>query len=158
MAADVLVIQCKEPQLPWYCPQFYNHYGDIIIRTMASQITASRLFAQPFVQVQIKKTSKLHITGLCEGNSPVTGGFPSQRASNTENASIWWPFYDYSFSTRRVNWFVAGNKYRFENKNSQFHFLYHNPLHINANSIRCIPEDLIGNKSSLIQVMVLCRI
>ena len=37
-----------------------------------------------------KKTSKFHITGLCEGNSPVTGEFPTQRASNVENASIWW--------------------------------------------------------------------
>ena len=36
------------------------------------------------------KTSKLHITGLCEGNSPVTGEFPAQRASNIENVSIWW--------------------------------------------------------------------
>ena len=31
-----------------------------------------------------KKTSKLHVTGLCEGNPPVAGGFPSQRASNME--------------------------------------------------------------------------
>ena len=37
-----------------------------------------------------KKTSKLRATGLCEGNSPVTGEFPSQRASNAENVSIWW--------------------------------------------------------------------
>ena len=37
-----------------------------------------------------KKTSKLRVTGLCEGNPPVTGGFPSQRASDTENVSIWW--------------------------------------------------------------------
>ena len=29
-----------------------------------------------------KKTSKLSVTGLCEGNPPVTDGFPSQRASN----------------------------------------------------------------------------
>ena len=36
-----------------------------------------------------KKTSKLHVTGLCEGNSPVTGEFPAQRASNAENVSIW---------------------------------------------------------------------
>ena len=27
-----------------------------------------------------KKTLKLRVTGLCEGNPPVTGGFPSQRA------------------------------------------------------------------------------
>ena len=37
-----------------------------------------------------KKKLKLRVTGLCEGNSPVTGGFPSWRASNTENISIWW--------------------------------------------------------------------
>ena len=37
-----------------------------------------------------KKTSKLRVTGLCEGNSPVTGEFPPQRASNVENVSIWW--------------------------------------------------------------------
>ena len=36
-----------------------------------------------------KKTSKLRLTGLCEGNSPVTGEFPAQRASNEENVSIW---------------------------------------------------------------------
>ena len=37
-----------------------------------------------------KQTSKLRVTGLCEGNSPVTGEFPTQRASNAENVSIWW--------------------------------------------------------------------
>ena len=31
-----------------------------------------------------KKTSKLRVTGLCEGNSPGTGEFPVQRASYTE--------------------------------------------------------------------------
>ena len=37
-----------------------------------------------------KKTSKLRVTCLCEGNSPVTGEFPVRRASNAENVSIWW--------------------------------------------------------------------
>ena len=37
-----------------------------------------------------KKTSKLRVTGLCAGNSPVTDEFPTQRASNAENVSIWW--------------------------------------------------------------------
>ena len=32
-----------------------------------------------------KKSSKLRVTGLCEGNSPMTGEFPSQRASNAKN-------------------------------------------------------------------------
>ena len=38
---------------------------------------------------QLKKTSKLRVTGICEEKSPVTGGFPSQRTSNAENESIW---------------------------------------------------------------------
>ena len=29
-------------------------------------------------------SQELRTTGLCEGNSPVTGEFPSQRASNAE--------------------------------------------------------------------------
>ena len=37
-----------------------------------------------------RKTSKLRATGLCGGNSPVTGKFPAQRASYAENISIWW--------------------------------------------------------------------
>ena len=37
-----------------------------------------------------RKTLKLRFTGLCAGNSPETGEFPAQRASNAENVSIWW--------------------------------------------------------------------
>ena len=37
-----------------------------------------------------KNTSKLRVTGLCAGNSPGTGEFPAQRASDAENVSIWW--------------------------------------------------------------------
>ena len=45
-----------------------------------------------------KKTSKLLVTGLCEGNSPVTGEFPAQKASNTENVFIWWRLHAFQFS------------------------------------------------------------
>ena len=37
-----------------------------------------------------KKTSKLRVTGFREGNSPMTGEFPSLRVSNAENVSISW--------------------------------------------------------------------
>ena len=61
--------------------------------TIASQITSisnawdvlNHLFG-----CKSKKTSKLHVTGLCEGNSPVISEFHTQRASNAENVSIWW--------------------------------------------------------------------
>ena len=37
-----------------------------------------------------QKTSKLRVTGLCEGNSLVIDELPAQRARNAENISIWW--------------------------------------------------------------------
>ena len=43
-----------------------------------------------FFKRRSKKTSMLRVTGLCVGNSPVTGEFPAQMASNTENVSILW--------------------------------------------------------------------
>ena len=42
----------------------------------------NRLFGR-----SLNKKSKLRVTGLCEGNSPVTGEFPAQRASNAENGT-----------------------------------------------------------------------
>ena len=42
-----------------------------------------------------KKTLKLRVTGLCAGNSPVTGEFLAQMASNAENISIRWRHRDW---------------------------------------------------------------
>ena len=44
----------------------------------------------PLFRHRSEETSKLQVTGFCEGNSPVTSEFPAQRASNAENVSIWW--------------------------------------------------------------------
>ena len=54
--------------------------------------SASPLFTEQFIQAQIKKKkkSKLRVTVLCAGSSPVTDEFPAQMASNAENVSIWW--------------------------------------------------------------------
>ena len=41
--------------------QLIFHYSDVI---MGVRSPASRLFTQPFIQAQIKKTSKLRVTGL----------------------------------------------------------------------------------------------
>ena len=59
------------------CDGVWNHqpYGCIL----------NRLYRR-----RSKKTSKLRVTGLFAGNSPVTGEFPTQMASNAENGSIWW--------------------------------------------------------------------
>ena len=63
-----------------------DHNKGVIMSVMASQITSLIcLFSHRW-----KNTSKLHVTGLCVGNSPATGEFPAQRDSDAENVSIWW--------------------------------------------------------------------
>ena len=37
-----------------------------------------------------KKASNLRVSGLCARNSPLTGEFPAQMASNAENVSVGW--------------------------------------------------------------------
>ena len=51
-----------------------------------------------------KKTSKLRVTGLCAGNSPVTGEFPAQMASNAENVSILWRHHVMHICITRPHW------------------------------------------------------
>ena len=57
---------------------------------------ASRLFTQPFIQAQIPENTKApcHWPLWGEFSWAVTSEFPVQRASNAENASIWWRHHD----------------------------------------------------------------
>ena len=80
---------CSHHQIKWAWS--CRHYGDVMIGAMVSsnhqphECLLNHLFRR-----RSKKTSRLHVTGFCEGNSPVVCEFPPQRASNAENASIWW--------------------------------------------------------------------
>ena len=67
-------------------PQFITmNEHDCISKHQPHDCLLNRLFMR-----RSKKTSKLSATGLCAGNSPLTGEFPAHKASNTENVSIWW--------------------------------------------------------------------
>ena len=72
---------------PWFNPPLqWRHSERVGVSNHQSHdCLLNRLFRR-----KSKKTSKLRVTGLCAGNSPVTGEFPAQRASNAENVSIWW--------------------------------------------------------------------
>ena len=59
-------------------PSQQLYYNDVIMGAMASQMASHDcLLNRPFRR-RSKKTSKLRVTGLCVGNSPVTGEFPAQ--------------------------------------------------------------------------------
>ena len=65
--------------------QWRHNEHDRVSNNQPHHCLLNRLFGR-----RSKKTSKLRVTGLCVGNSPMTGEFPAQMASNAENVSIWW--------------------------------------------------------------------
>ena len=98
-------------------PPFTNHKGPLeinfvwphfswqeyrgLVSRLYSAITATQITSvsnrQPhdcllnrLFRRRSKKTSKLRVTGLCEGNSLLTGEFPAQRASKADSVIICW--------------------------------------------------------------------
>ena len=59
--------------------------------TMVSQITSNSTdYSTACSCLPQRNHQNSTLLALCEGNPPVTGGFPSQRASNAETVSIPW--------------------------------------------------------------------
>ena len=65
--------------------QWRHNGSDSVSNHQPYHCLLNRLFRR-----RSKKTSKLRVTGLCAGNSPETGEFPAQMASNAENVFFWW--------------------------------------------------------------------
>ena len=64
----------------------WRHNGhDAVSNHQPHDCLPNRLFRR-----RSMKTSKLCVTGLCVGNSPMTGEVPTQKACNAESVSIWW--------------------------------------------------------------------
>ena len=74
----------------WSPLQWRHNERDGVSNHQSHDCLLKRLFRR-----RSKKTSKLRVTGLCEGNSPVTGEFPAKRANNAEYVSIWWRHHAY---------------------------------------------------------------
>ena len=69
----------------WNALQWRHNGRDSVSNHQPHDCLLNRLFRR-----RSKKTSKLSVTGLCVGNSPVTGEIPAQMASFAENVPIWW--------------------------------------------------------------------
>ena len=105
---------------------------------------AFRLFAEPFVQAQIKKIKAPH-HWLCAGNSPETDEFPAQRASNAENVSILWRHHVKDVSCDGQTLQIIAHTIRavyvrlWFNKSSNYHIMYfHGPLFSYASRWYCL--------------------
>ena len=70
-----------------------------------------------------KKTWKLRITGLCVGNSPVTGEFPAQMASNGKNVSIWCSHHALMTVTSMIPWALFQYEYHLS-RHRDCHYRY----------------------------------
>ena len=76
----------KDWQHVWHFSLHWLHNGcDSVSNHQPHDCLHNRLFRR-----RSKETWKPRVTGLCVGNSPETGEFPAQMASNAENVSIWW--------------------------------------------------------------------
>ena len=95
----------------WYlrqnnCGSTLYHYGDIIMGTMASQITSLAIvYSTVYSGADQRKHQSSASLAFVWGSE-----FPAQMSSNAENASIWWRHHDYlhagPFSTnaQRLTW------------------------------------------------------
>ena len=63
-----------------YALQWRQNERDGVSNHLCLDCLLNRLFRR-----RSKKTAKLRVTGLCEGNSSVADEFPAQRANNAEN-------------------------------------------------------------------------
>ena len=77
-------------------PQSLGHWGHMSLqwrqngRDSVSNYQPHDCLLNCLLKGRSKKTLKLRVPGLCAGNSPGTGEFPTQMASYVENVSIWW--------------------------------------------------------------------
>ena len=70
------------------------HYCDVIMGALASQITSFTIvYSTVHSGVDQRKHQSTASLAFFAGNSPVTGEFPAQMASNAENVSIWWRYH-----------------------------------------------------------------
>ena len=64
------------------------HYSDVILGEMTSQITSLTIVYSTVYSDTAQRKHQSSASLAFAGNSPVTGEFPAQMASNAENVSI----------------------------------------------------------------------
>ena len=85
LALECFPVYVVLPTTAWLSLRWRHNGCDSVSNHQPHHCLLNHLFRR-----RSKKTSKLRVTGLCAGNSPGTGEFSAQMASNVENVSIWW--------------------------------------------------------------------
>ena len=87
---NVIIWLITSISISWIWQTYWNYFlcWQVVLECCHNErhgVPYHRLFALPFVQAHIKENIKAP-----PSLTFVTCGFPSQRASNAENVSIWW--------------------------------------------------------------------
>ena len=140
---------CDENDIP------YKRYIDIIMDAMALQITGVSGFCSGFCSGADQRkhqssASQAFVKGIHRW--PVTGGFPSQRASNAENASIWWRHHEHTRLSPRHNTSMASD-------NLMYYFLAMPVWYITLTNISqwWIPDYIHWNLIALLILPIIHR-
>ena len=89
------LVSTKLGKIYWYTNALGEDYLKLLQwryngRDSVRNLQSHGCFLNRLFRRRSTKTSKLRFAGLCAGNSPRTGEFHAQMASNASNVSIWW--------------------------------------------------------------------
>ena len=88
----MFLISLANQEDPDLCMSYHGyklHYGDVIMGAIASQITSLTIvYSTVYSDADQRKHQSSASLAFVVGNSPGTGEFPAQMASNVENVSI----------------------------------------------------------------------
>ena len=88
IAHDTTAVSSKKNSFENVCEMPIIFEASVTWTSCSLKSPAIRLFVQQLMRTHINETSKSVLLFLCEVNSPVTGEFTEQRASNEKKA--WW--------------------------------------------------------------------
>ena len=113
-----------------------EHYSDVIMGAMASQITSITIvYSTVYSDTDHKNIKAPRHWPLC---GELTGEFPAQRASNAETVSIWWRHHgvsvDWWWENRYVGHISNGNCCEIHGLTMQFDF---KSIHLDYKKFLC---------------------
>ena len=137
------------PHRPWYRPT--NHHTGSLVplqwrhngRDGVSNHQPHDCLLNCLIRRRSKKASKFRVTGLCEHNSPVTGEFPAQMASNAENISIWWRHHGRKklYQTSVINYIPQSPEIFGIYACLRYHFSHQSPTNVTKSHRKTYPGE-----------------
>ena len=121
-----------------------EHYIDVIMSTMASQITSFMIVFPTFYSGAYQWKHQNSASQACVWRIHRSVTFPAQMASNAENASIWWCHHEVRNWTL---WSLISSA-----NNDLFHLAYYRNFKAHCHQVS--PYGIV--KPSLLQVMGCC--